>query len=67
MIARTLHRRRAGHRSARDGRWDCPSGGARRRWIGSVALGRRGIAIRHLAREQRSLEDLFFRLTENTA
>jgi ABC-2 type transport system ATP-binding protein len=30
----------------------------------SVALGREGIAIRHLAREQRSLEDLFFRLTE---
>jgi ABC-2 type transport system ATP-binding protein len=32
----------------------------------SIALGREGIAIRHLAREQRSLEDLFFRLTENT-
>lgn len=33
----------------------------------AVALGRAGIAIRHLAREQRSLEDLFFRLTEATA
>ena len=31
----------------------------------TVELGRLGIAIRHLAREQRSLEDLFFQLTEN--
>jgi ABC-2 type transport system ATP-binding protein len=30
----------------------------------TVELGRRGIAIRHLARHQRSLEDLFFQLTE---
>jgi ABC-2 type transport system ATP-binding protein len=30
----------------------------------TVELGRRGIPIRHLAREQRSLEDLFFQLTE---
>jgi ABC-2 type transport system ATP-binding protein len=30
----------------------------------SVALGRAGIPIRHFAREQRSLEELFFRLTE---
>ena len=30
----------------------------------TVDLGRRGIAIRHLARQQRSLEDLFFQLTE---
>jgi ABC-2 type transport system ATP-binding protein len=30
----------------------------------SVALGRAGIPIRHLARQQRSLEELFFRLTE---
>ncbi|HZR96603.1 MAG TPA: ABC transporter ATP-binding protein [Gaiellaceae bacterium] len=30
----------------------------------TVELGRRGIAIRHLAREERSLEDLFFQLTE---
>jgi ABC-2 type transport system ATP-binding protein len=30
----------------------------------TVELGRRGIAIRHLARQQRSLEDLFFQLTE---
>jgi ABC-type multidrug transport system ATPase subunit len=30
----------------------------------TTALGRQGIPIRHLAREQRSLEDLFFRLTE---
>ena len=33
----------------------------------TVELGRGGIAIRHLAREQRSLEDLFFRLTEDKA
>lgn len=33
----------------------------------TVELGRRGIAIRHLARQQRSLEDLFFQLTEETA
>lgn len=33
----------------------------------SVELGRRGIAIRHLARQQRSLEDLFFQLTEDEA
>jgi ABC-2 type transport system ATP-binding protein len=33
----------------------------------SIELGRAGIPIRHLAREQRSLEDLFFRLTENAA
>ena len=31
----------------------------------TVELGRRGIAIRRLAREQRSLEDLFFQLTED--
>ena len=31
----------------------------------SVELGRNDVAIRHLAREQRSLEDLFFRLTED--
>jgi ABC-2 type transport system ATP-binding protein len=31
----------------------------------TVELGRRGIAIRHLAQEQRSLEDLFFQLTED--
>jgi ABC-2 type transport system ATP-binding protein len=31
----------------------------------TIELGRRGIAIRHLAREQRSLEDLFFQLTED--
>ena len=30
----------------------------------TIELGRRGIAIRHLARQQRSLEDLFFQLTE---
>jgi ABC-2 type transport system ATP-binding protein len=30
----------------------------------TVELGRQGIAIRHLARQQRSLEDLFFQLTE---
>jgi len=30
----------------------------------TVALGREGIPIRYLAREQRSLEDLFFQLTE---
>jgi ABC-2 type transport system ATP-binding protein len=30
----------------------------------TVELGRRGIAIRHLAQEQRSLEELFFQLTE---
>jgi ABC-2 type transport system ATP-binding protein len=30
----------------------------------TVELGRRGIAIRHLSRQQRSLEDLFFQLTE---
>jgi ABC-2 type transport system ATP-binding protein len=33
----------------------------------TVELGRRGIAIRHLARQQRSLEDLFFQLTEEEA
>jgi ABC-2 type transport system ATP-binding protein len=33
----------------------------------SVALGRAGIAIRHLVREQRSLEDLFFKVTESAA
>ena len=33
----------------------------------TVALGRAGIAIRHLAREQRSLEDLFFQVTESAA
>jgi ABC-2 type transport system ATP-binding protein len=33
----------------------------------TVELGRRGIAIRHLAREQRSLEDLFFQLTEEAS
>ncbi|MBA3841249.1 MAG: ABC transporter ATP-binding protein [Actinobacteria bacterium] len=33
----------------------------------SIELGRAGIAIRQLAREQRSLEDLFFRLTEDAA
>jgi ABC-2 type transport system ATP-binding protein len=33
----------------------------------TVELGRAGIPIRHLAREQRSLEDLFFRLTEEDA
>jgi ABC-2 type transport system ATP-binding protein len=32
----------------------------------TVELGRRGIAIRHLARRQRSLEDLFFQLTEKS-
>ena len=32
----------------------------------TVELGRRGIAIRHLAQEQRSLEELFFQLTEET-
>jgi ABC-2 type transport system ATP-binding protein len=31
----------------------------------TVELGRRGVAIRHLARQQRSLEDLFFQLTED--
>jgi ABC-2 type transport system ATP-binding protein len=31
----------------------------------TVELGRRGVAIRHLAPEQRSLEDLFFQLTED--
>jgi ABC-2 type transport system ATP-binding protein len=30
----------------------------------AIELGRSGIAIRYLAREQRSLEDLFFQLTE---
>jgi ABC-2 type transport system ATP-binding protein len=30
----------------------------------TVELGRRGIPIRHLSRQQRSLEDLFFQLTE---
>lgn len=30
----------------------------------TIVLGREGIAIRRLAREQRSLEDLFFQLTE---
>ena len=30
----------------------------------TISLGRAGIAIRYLAREERSLEDLFFRLTE---
>jgi ABC-2 type transport system ATP-binding protein len=33
----------------------------------TVELGRRGIAIRHLARQQRSLEDLFFQLTEGAS
>jgi len=33
----------------------------------SIELGRAGIAIRQLSREQRSLEDLFFRLTEDAA
>jgi ABC-2 type transport system ATP-binding protein len=33
----------------------------------TVELGRRGIAIRHLARHQRSLEDLFFQLTEEAS
>jgi ABC-2 type transport system ATP-binding protein len=33
----------------------------------TVELGRRGIAIRHLARQQRSLEDLFFQLTEEAS
>jgi ABC-2 type transport system ATP-binding protein len=33
----------------------------------TVELGRRGIAIRHLSRQQRSLEDLFFQLTEEGA
>ena len=33
----------------------------------SIELGRAGVAIRQLAREQRSLEDLFFRLTEDSA
>jgi ABC-2 type transport system ATP-binding protein len=33
----------------------------------TIALGRAGIPIRYLAREQRSLEDLFFRLTEEAA
>ena len=37
--------------------------GRRRRAVGRARAG--GIAIRYLAREQRSLEDLFFRLTEN--
>jgi ABC-2 type transport system ATP-binding protein len=31
----------------------------------SIELGRREIAIRHLARSQRSLEDLFFEVTED--
>jgi ABC-2 type transport system ATP-binding protein len=31
----------------------------------TLELGRAGIAIRHFAREQRSLEELFFRLTED--
>lgn len=33
----------------------------------TVELGRRGVAIRLLAREQRSLEDLFFQLTEDAS
>jgi hypothetical protein len=33
----------------------------------TVELGRRGIVIRHLARQQRSLEDLFFQLTEEAS
>jgi ABC-2 type transport system ATP-binding protein len=33
----------------------------------TVELGRRGIAIRHLSRQQRSLEDLFFQLTEDAS
>ena len=33
----------------------------------TVELGRRGIAIRYLARQQRSLEDLFFQLTEEAS
>lgn len=33
----------------------------------TVELGRRGIAIRHLAQQQRSLEELFFQLTEEPA
>jgi ABC-2 type transport system ATP-binding protein len=33
----------------------------------TVELGRRGVAIRHLAREERSLEDLFFQVTEEQA
>ena len=33
----------------------------------SVELGRRGIAIRQLAQEQRSLEELFFQLTEEVS
>jgi ABC-2 type transport system ATP-binding protein len=33
----------------------------------TLELGRRGVAIRHLAREQRSLEDLFFQLTEEAS
>ena len=33
----------------------------------TIELGRRGIAIRHLRQEQRSLEELFFQLTEGAA
>jgi ABC-2 type transport system ATP-binding protein len=33
----------------------------------TVELGRKGIPIRHLARQQRSLEDLFFQLTEESS
>ena len=33
----------------------------------TVELGRRGIAIRQLAQEQRSLEELFFQLTEEVS
>ena len=68
-LARTLElAQRVGARTARlddDAVWIDAEGELVDRL--SVELGRSDIPIRYLAREQRSLEDLFFRLTEDDA
>ena len=66
--ARSRSRTRSARRAHGSSRTCSGSTRAARSSTGStVELGRAGVPIRYLAREQRSLEDLFFRLTEQAA